>query len=384
MRDTVKTDKALRSVRALHCRTHKEEKEMFTKITQDDLKEKGVVGQPAVPGLSVLEMQEAVEQVVREVAIPAFNRLIEELADGAAAQSIGAQTPGDETQNATLQAVLEALAQAAQTHAENTKNPHAVTADQAGAYTKKETENCIDAKIVEIGTGDMAQAVYDPQKRKTDVFAAIPGHNFLDNSDFTNPVNQRGAAGTVTEPGYFIDRWKLVSGSVGIAETGLVLNGTIAQIIETQVGDETAVSASGGTPDYDDETRTFTLTASGETITWAKLERGPVPTPWHSRGYSAELAVCQTYFQTYTDVWILPTALYNGYWLYTSFVFPAMRKTPEMIRKRIAVGSVGTVTDTVVTESFTERSVRFSVPGRSGEPSMGNQLQLSIDLTAEP
>lgn len=64
---------------------------MFTKITDDDLAGKGVIGQPAVPGLSVKEMQESVEQIVREVAIPAINRLIEELADAPAAQSIGAQ-----------------------------------------------------------------------------------------------------------------------------------------------------------------------------------------------------------------------------------------------------------------------------------------------------
>ena len=53
----------------------------FTRITAADMEGKGVLGQPAVPGLSVTEMQESVEQIVREVAIPAINRLAEELDD---------------------------------------------------------------------------------------------------------------------------------------------------------------------------------------------------------------------------------------------------------------------------------------------------------------
>lgn len=51
----------------------------FTKITPEDLQGKGVIGQPAVPGLSVLEMQESVEAIPRDVIIPKFNELSDEL-----------------------------------------------------------------------------------------------------------------------------------------------------------------------------------------------------------------------------------------------------------------------------------------------------------------
>ena len=51
----------------------------FTQITEADLKGKGVIGQPAVPGLSVTEMQKSVEQIAREVIIPKFNALSAEL-----------------------------------------------------------------------------------------------------------------------------------------------------------------------------------------------------------------------------------------------------------------------------------------------------------------
>lgn len=136
---------------------------MFTKITEADLTGKGVIGQPAVPGLSTLEMQQSIEQVVREVAIPAINRLVDELAAAAAAQSVGAVCPESMGGgNTTVQGALEAFALWHQTHAQDTQNPHDVTAEQTGAYSREETDAAINQKIVEIGTGDMAKAVYDP------------------------------------------------------------------------------------------------------------------------------------------------------------------------------------------------------------------------------
>ena len=136
---------------------------MFTKITEEDLRGKGVVGQPNVPGLSTLEMQQKVEQVVREVAIPAVNRLVEELAAAAAAQSVGAANPestgGGET---TVQTVLDAIAEHLLVHKQDGENPHGVTAEQTGAYTRTETDQAIDRKVVAIGAGDMARSVYDP------------------------------------------------------------------------------------------------------------------------------------------------------------------------------------------------------------------------------
>ena len=271
---------------------------MFTQVQEQDLEGKGVVGQPAVPGLSVEEMQQSVEQIVREVAIPAVNRLVEELAAATAAQNVGAQMPQSiEGEGSTVQSVLAALAEYARTHAANTKNPHAVTAAQAGAYTKAETESRIDAKMIEIGAGDMAKSVYDPQGRQTEVFAAIPHENVLDNTDFKKPVNQRGAAGTVSAAGYFIDRWKLVSGTVQLTANGLILNGTIAQVLEHAAGTDVTASSSAGTASYNNGTKIFTLTATGQTIAWAKLEQGDVATAWQSKGYGAELAACLRFFE---------------------------------------------------------------------------------------
>lgn len=123
--------------------------------------------------------------------------------------------------------------------------------------------------------------------------------NLLDNSDFTNPVNQRNASGTVSTSGYFIDRWKLVSGSVTISEDGLVLNGEIAQILEKAPNASVVAVASNGMATFDESTNTFRLTGSGEVVSWAALYEGEYTAEtlpeYQSKGYAAELAACQRY-----------------------------------------------------------------------------------------
>lgn len=56
----------------------------LNKITESDLSGKGVVGQPEVPGLTALEMQEKVEEIVREVAIAKINEIIDYLSENGA------------------------------------------------------------------------------------------------------------------------------------------------------------------------------------------------------------------------------------------------------------------------------------------------------------
>ena len=144
--------------------------------------------------------------------------------------------------------------------------------------------------------------------------------NELDNAYFVGggtgwgvfPVNQRGVSGTISTPGYFIDRWKLVSGTVQITAVGLVLNGTIAQILPSSIGSvytATALTTTGiVTCQYDDASRTFTITGTGQTFIFAKLERGVGQTAayqdadgvWHQlpqqdSGYATQLLKCQQY-----------------------------------------------------------------------------------------
>lgn len=135
----------------------------FKQVTEQDLKGKGVIGQPAVPGLSVTEMQKSVEQVVREAAIPAHNQLCEQLEAEAAAADIGAAVPGQgdippETPK-KMQSVLEAMLAWA-------KEKLGLKADKASTYTKQQVDEAINEKVVAIGAGDMTMAVYDPESKK--------------------------------------------------------------------------------------------------------------------------------------------------------------------------------------------------------------------------
>lgn len=109
--------------------------------------------------------------------------------------------------------------------------------------------------------------------------------NLLDNWYFVNPVNQRGLSSWIN-PEYTIDRWKLTSGTAELTANGLLLNGTLVQILENSVGQPVTCSAllSTGsmiTPTYDDSTKTFTITATGQTIIANKLEIGTEQTLAH-------------------------------------------------------------------------------------------------------
>lgn len=127
----------------------------FTKITDEDLKNKGVIGLPDTPGLSTSEMQAKFEQTAREVIVPKLNQLVDDLAAPSAASQIGANG-----KNRTVQG-----------HIDNLENPHNVTAAQVGAYTKDQTEKAISDRISQIGSADMTQAMYDPTGRHRDIFA---------------------------------------------------------------------------------------------------------------------------------------------------------------------------------------------------------------------
>ena len=140
----------------------------------------------------------------------------------------------------------------------------------------------------------------------------VSTRNFLRNWYFVNPVNQRGVSGTISTTGYFIDGWKLVSGTVQITSTGLVLNGTIEQILEDAIGQPVKATflASDGVFDasYNDSTKTFTITATGKTLIAAALELGEHQAHFSqdSSGnwvlneipdYGEQLSRCQRYFR---------------------------------------------------------------------------------------
>ena len=143
-----------------------------------------------------------------------------------------------------------------------------------------------------------------------DLAPQLSNPNLLDNWYFAHPVNQRNVSGTIDAVGYFLDRWKLISGSVTIGSNGITLNGTIVQILETAVG--TDVTASALTTEgvvvasYDNNSKTISLTGTGQTFVAAKLELCSTQTLAHQDengnwvlneipDYGEQLRRCQRY-----------------------------------------------------------------------------------------
>lgn len=166
----------------------------FRRIEDSELVGKGNVGQPDTPGVSTSEMQRIMDEIPREIIVPAFNELSDQLSDASSAASLGASVPSGVSASKNVQSVIQGVLNllnshksdtnnphtttasqvgayskgeadqkvqnAVSAHSDRTDNPHAVTAAQTGAYTKAETEAAINQKVVEIGTGDMAKAEY--------------------------------------------------------------------------------------------------------------------------------------------------------------------------------------------------------------------------------
>ena len=170
--------------------------------------------------------------------------------------------------------------------------------------------------------------------------------NLLDNWYFGNPVNQRNVSGAIDAVGYFLDRWKLVSGSVTIGSNGITLNGTIAQILETAVG--TDVTASALTTEgvvvasYDNNSKTISLTGTGQTFVAAKLELGSQQTLAHKDAngnwvlndipdYGEQLRRCRRYQRKIFISMLTATYVWNQMIQFSlNDVLNGMRATPAL------------------------------------------------------
>lgn len=214
-----------------------------------------------------------------------------------------------------------------------------------------------NAIVTMMGNGDNGNGGYDvannlttpePNVAVLDAYQGkvlldmVAARNLLDNSDFTNPVNQRGGTnGTVTAWTYFIDRWQATDATLtySTGADGLHLTAGDAwmaqnvQSSETKVGttytlvvgfsDGTFTLCTGALPagetswtefagENDDNCYVRMAKITGAVIscsfkpkkavvaTWAALYEGTYTAdtlpPYVPKGYAAELAECQRYF----------------------------------------------------------------------------------------
>ena len=153
------------------------------KITDADLAGKGVIGQPDVPGLTAAEMQAKIEEIVRSVAIPKINEIIDKyvssetlsqvvLASGSVSSVFGragavtAQT-GDYT--------AEQVGAAAKTHAAQHKKGGSdpISAEDIGAVPGAKTVN--GGKITYVIDGAIKASGVDRSGGTTSVKDPIAG-----------------------------------------------------------------------------------------------------------------------------------------------------------------------------------------------------------------
>lgn len=147
----------------------------FERISEEELAAVGVELLDDQPGLAPDAMKAKFEETAKELLAPKYNKLADQLEAETASESMGAKVPEglpEETEK-TVQAVLLALMLYVQAHEKNRENPHVVTAEQVGAYTKAQTDKAINDKVVAIGGGDMAMSVYDPDMLKKPIYKAI-------------------------------------------------------------------------------------------------------------------------------------------------------------------------------------------------------------------
>lgn len=148
--------------------------------------------------------------------------------------------------------------------------------------------------------------------------------NLLDNSDFKNPVNQRGKT-SVSNNGYFIDRWVIYSADEAKRVTSIDSNGLTtagnsavrqavpAELVPKDMGEYTfAVCGSDGHIEFpgtwkDSNGNLICPLGSAGTYIWAALYEGSYTAdtlpPYVPKGYAAELAECQRYFYKMKSHW---------------------------------------------------------------------------------
>lgn len=201
-------------------------------------------------------------------------------------------------------------------------------------------------------------------------------YNLLDNSDFRNPVNQRGYASgtTLNSWTYFLDRWRTINngGSVTLNANGLTTNTPIQQPLnrlEYLIGKKVTIAAgtsngavicksftlnkasgwsrladvsgNGVTIEFDTLSETvwaFNI-GGGSNIAWVALYEGEYTAEtlpeYQPKGYAAELAECQRYVLPWFAYDRLANTLNNSSTL--DFILPTpqtMRALPSITNTR--------------------------------------------------
>lgn len=232
--------------------------------------------------------------------------------------------------------------------------------------------------------------------------------NLLDNSDFRNPVNQRGETEySNVSYTYVIDRWKtLNAGTVTVNDGYITTTNHLVQFMPKALNgvytaaakmlDGTILIASGsisGTGSIGDgetiqagtESDTlsyFALRKTGSYI-WAALYEGTYTAdtlpPYVPKGYTAELAECQRYYQ------VIPYGL-STFNVATNSAYPS--RYPILFPQLMRITPTATLYEswnanikTATTFNVSDKALCFTVSANSSEYTQWyGSITLSADL----
>lgn len=270
----------------------------------------------------------------------------------------------------------------------------------------------------------------------TNSYNQVGNPNLGTNTNFPNPVNQRGATsytGDSTSP-YCIDRWRLTNGTTyniasraltassyanracgmwqsnELAQQALAIGSTITfsgyingmqhsgtiKIFNRDLYSSFAEVPAG----YEcDDFEIVCCTALHEqskynlgiypkkeaVLNWIKWEKGLYATPYVPKDYGAELAECKRYFNAFA-IEVMPAYFINGNIHYLPAVlFPArMRVVPTIEIMSAGVGNVGVVAASAVTIPMDANGIReIIVNAGTSVYDMYNKLTLDMRLSAD-
>lgn len=163
----------------------------FTKITEEDIKNKGVVGLPDTPNLSTADMQAKFDELALTVIIPKINNLIAEIEAVTASESIGIVIDDEIGVEKNLQSafsylheLVKAIGVTGHSHENKEiidsiteellyelneitvllKDIESVSNEINGSETALATCKAVTDYVQELGGGDMTRAMYDANK----------------------------------------------------------------------------------------------------------------------------------------------------------------------------------------------------------------------------
>lgn len=186
------------------------------------------------------------------------------------------------------------------------------------------------------------------------IYRLFSNYNYLDNSNFKNPINQRRVSSNFAA-GYCIDRWVWTpnsNGTCSLSADGIAITapgGTLKQKVISSLSSDYVASigivSGNAIAEYDSETQIFTISSeTGCTISWAKLENGILPTKWEPKNYVSELYECFRWLVIYDTKYVNNNLLIGNGAGQSTTIAQIVLVLPNTMYSNPSISKSGTIT----------------------------------------